>query len=204
MMPKEVSKRLEEFKQQVCQHLRELQDRLASVVQKRPKSTNSEDIPRMQEEVATFSVNFQKQPDIIRKELQAISDSVLRQEERIDELKQYSRRNCLPFHGVAEKPGEIVTDAVLKIMKETLNINIEQSAIDCGHRIGKPIRSAAQAFCSMLFHAKRTLKNTPFVITESLMVDRQRVLKSAKEKFGPRSCWTQDGRIVVLHTNRHF
>ncbi|KAJ8880620.1 hypothetical protein PR048_017090 [Dryococelus australis] len=143
-MLKEVSKRLEEFEQQVYQHLKELQDRHASVVQERPKSTNSEDISRMQE-VATFSVNFQKQLDIIRKELQAVSDSVLRQEERIDELEQYSRRNCLLFHGFAEKPGENVTDAVLKIIKETLNINIEQSAIDCAHRIGKPIRYVAQA-----------------------------------------------------------
>ncbi|KAJ8874163.1 hypothetical protein PR048_025005 [Dryococelus australis] len=44
----------------------------------------------------------------------------------------------------------------------------------------------------------------PFVTTESLTADRQRVLKYAKEKFGPRSCWTQDGRNVVLHTNRRF
>ncbi|KAJ8874633.1 hypothetical protein PR048_025499 [Dryococelus australis] len=90
----------------------------------------------MQEEVATFSVNFQKQLDIKRKELYAVSDSVLHQEERIDELEQYSRWSCFLFHGFAEKPGENVTDAVLKIMKET---------IDCAHRIGKPIRSAAQA-----------------------------------------------------------
>ncbi|KAJ8883720.1 hypothetical protein PR048_015574 [Dryococelus australis] len=196
MMPKKVSKRLEEFEQQVCQRLRELQDRLASVVQERPKSTNSEDILRMQQEVATFSVNFQKLLYIIHKELQAVSDCVLLQEELIDELEQYSRRNCLLFHGVAEKPGENVTDTVLKIMKETLNINIEQSAIDHAHRIGKPIRSAAQAvkegrrpiilkfvsyqFRSMVFHTKRVLKNTPFVITESLTADRQRVLKSGK------------------------
>ncbi|KAJ8883591.1 hypothetical protein PR048_015435 [Dryococelus australis] len=174
----------------------------------------------MQEEVTAFSINFQKQLNIIRKELQAVSDNVLHQDERIDELEQYSRQNCLLFHSVAEKPGENVTDAVLKIMKETLQINIKQSAIDRTNRIGKPNIFAAQAinegrrqiivkfvsyqFRSKVFHAKRALKNTPIIITESLMADRQRILKSTKEKFGPRSCWTQDGRIGVLHTNRRF
>ncbi|KAJ8869985.1 hypothetical protein PR048_028996 [Dryococelus australis] len=105
-------------------------------------------------------------------------------------------------------------------MKETLDINIEQSAINRAHRIGKLNRSATQTikegrrpitvkfvsyqFCSMICRAKRALKNTPIIITESLTADRQRVLKSAKEKFGPHSCWTQDGRIVVLHTNRRI
>ncbi|KAJ8893950.1 hypothetical protein PR048_006551 [Dryococelus australis] len=187
MMSKEVSKLLEEFEQQVWQQLRELQDRLASVVQERPKSTNSEDIPRMQEEVATFSVDVQKQLDNIRKELQAVSDSVLRQDERIDELEQYSRRNCLLFHGVAEK-----------------NRQPNRSAAQAVKEGRRPIivKFVSCQFRSMVFHAKRALKNMPLVITELLTADRQRLLKSAKERFGPRSCWTQDGRIFVLHTNR--
>ncbi|KAJ8889962.1 hypothetical protein PR048_009467 [Dryococelus australis] len=85
-------------------------------------------------------------------------------------------------------------------MEETLDIKIEQSAIDCAHRIGKPNRSAAKAikegrrpiivkfvscqFCAMIFHAKGALKNMPIIITELLMVDRQHILKSAKRKIG--------------------
>ncbi|KAJ8874694.1 hypothetical protein PR048_025560 [Dryococelus australis] len=54
----------------------EIEDNKGVVAQERPILRNSKDIPRMQEEVVTFSVNFQKQLDIIRKELQAVSNSV--------------------------------------------------------------------------------------------------------------------------------
>lgn len=219
MSPKDVTKRLEDFEQQVCQQLRELQERLASVVSERPETKNNSDVIfKMQEDISAFAVNFQKELVSVRNELHAVSESISRQDEHIDQLEQYSRRNCLIFHGVAEKPDENVTDIVLDIMKHKLNVNIEISAIDRAHRIGHPSRTAAQAvkegrrpiivkfvsylFRSMVFRAKRALKNTSTVITESLTNERQRVLKCAKEKFGPRNCWTQDGRIVVLHVNR--
>ncbi|KAJ8895748.1 hypothetical protein PR048_001086 [Dryococelus australis] len=173
-MLEEVSKQLEEFEQQVCQQVRELQDRLTSVAQE------SNLIP--------YVKNCKPSLTVFCTRMNELTSS------------KSTRQICLLFHGIAEKPDENVTDAVLEIMKEMLDINIEQSAINNVHRIGKTNRSAAQAvkegkrpiivkfvsyqFRSMVFHAKRALKNTPFVITESLTVDR-----SAKEKFGTCSCF---------------
>ena len=40
----------------------------------------------------------------------------------VDELEQYSRRNCLLLHGVQENENENTDDIVLRIMSEELNI----------------------------------------------------------------------------------
>ena len=40
----------------------------------------------------------------------------------LDELEQYSRRNCLIFHGIPEEKGESTTEPVLDVIHEKLNI----------------------------------------------------------------------------------
>ena len=42
----------------------------------------------------------------------------------VDELEQYSRRNCLLLHDVQENENENIDDIVLKTMSEELDIEI--------------------------------------------------------------------------------
>ena len=54
----------------------------------------------------------------------------------VDELEQYSRRNCLLLHDVQENENENIDDIVLKTMSEELDIEIEKNDQDTTHRTG--------------------------------------------------------------------
>ena len=42
----------------------------------------------------------------------------------VDELKQYSRRNCLLLHGFRELEGKNANDVIMKTVKEEMVIDI--------------------------------------------------------------------------------
>ena len=44
----------------------------------------------------------------------------------VDELEQYSRRNCLLLHGVQELEGENTNDVIMKTVKEEMDIDIRE------------------------------------------------------------------------------
>ena len=54
----------------------------------------------------------------------------------IDDQQQYSRRNCLLFHGVKEESSEDTDNIVTKICAEKLRLEVDKSMIDGSHRIG--------------------------------------------------------------------
>ena len=61
--------------------------------------------------------------------------------DEIDALEQYSRRNCLIFHGIPEEKGESTSEAVMDVIRNQLNISDQQvniKEIDRSHRLGKP------------------------------------------------------------------
>ncbi|XP_063953817.1 uncharacterized protein LOC135153701 [Lytechinus pictus] len=61
----------------------------------------------------------------------------------MEEQEQYSRRNCLRFHGINESANEVTDDIVIKVVREKLQINIQPSDIDHSHRI--PLRAKGPA-----------------------------------------------------------
>ena len=54
----------------------------------------------------------------------------------VDELEQYSCRNCMLLHGVQENENENTDDIVLKTMSEELDTEIKENDLDRTHRIG--------------------------------------------------------------------
>ena len=55
----------------------------------------------------------------------------------LDDLEQYSRRNCLILNGAKEKHGEIVDNVVLKVLNTKLEAGISIQDIERAHRLGK-------------------------------------------------------------------
>ena len=53
-----------------------------------------------------------------------------------DELQQYSRRNCLLLHDVRESGDKNTNDAIMKIMKEEMDIDIHEE--DLGRACWQP------------------------------------------------------------------
>ena len=56
----------------------------------------------------------------------------------VDELEQYSGRNCLLLHGVRELEGENTNDVIMKTVKEEMDIDIREEDLDRTHRVGNP------------------------------------------------------------------
>lgn len=222
MLPKEISNRLDGLEAQVCQQLRDFAQRLNTLTAEPSKQQSDSglksDCLNLSQDLSEFQKTFDSSMDILRCELRRLEENLRRQDERLDDLEQYSRRNCLLIHGVPETTTEDTTDVVIQLFRDKLKVNIDTSTIDRCHRVGKPHRTVAEAtkqgkraiivkFISyqhrlQVFRAKRALKNSPVVITESLTTQRQQLLKAAKDKFGPRNCWTYDGKITVLRGNK--
>ena len=58
-------------------------------------------------------------------------------ENSIDQQKQYSRRDCLLVHGIAETNDENTGDLVIKTINEKLDADIAENDMDRSHRIGR-------------------------------------------------------------------
>ena len=112
----------------------------------------------------------------------------------VDELEQYSRRNCLLLHGVQENKSENTNDIVLKTMSEELDIEIKENGLDRTDRIGnrnrkdgKPraiiVKFTRYTTRNKIYSNKKKLKEKKYLITESLMSRRYHLLKEAQEKY---------------------
>ena len=58
----------------------------------------------------------------------------------IDDLEQYSQRNCLVLHGVNERNDENTNEIIIKTFSEELGVEIKEDDLDRSHRLGKPKR----------------------------------------------------------------
>ena len=164
-------------------------------------------IARLEEQMADMKAENR----ILKIQMAALKDE-------LDEAEQYSRRNCLIFHGVPEERKESTTDVVLEIIHNKLgisNVMVDKKDIDRSHRLGK-IKSDQRATrnskprnrpiivkfkgydCrSEVFSNKRNLKGSSVMITENLTGKRYELLKKCLIKLGKGNVWTYDGRITT-------
>ena len=140
---------------------------------------------------------------------------VIALENDVDELEQYSRRNCLLIHGVKEDNKEEVEEKVKDVVNTKLELNLESRDFDRMHRLGKRtpasatkprpiiVKFASYRQRSKVFSQKKHLKKfkTPtanIVITENLTKKRYALLNKCRDEFGNRNAWSYDGRIFAI------
>ncbi|KAI8486088.1 hypothetical protein Bbelb_361880 [Branchiostoma belcheri] len=138
---------------------------------------------------------------------------------KVNNLEQYSRRNCAIISGIPETPGERSTDSpVLSIANDTLKCDppLNINDIDRSHRLGKPIgdqrlRPIIVKFCSYrskaaLLRAKTTasgratLKENGIDVNENLTKANMDLLKDARFLVKMKllnQAWSYDGKIFV-------
>ena len=132
---------------------------------------------------------------------------------KMDDLEQYSRRNCLLLHGVKEDDEENTDEIVLRTVAEEIGIQINEGDLDRTHRLGKRKRNDGKprpiivkftryAVRHKVFTYKRNLKGKRYLITESLTAYRMKLLTEAQEMFGVKNVWTSDGRILYKDNNK--
>nr|XP_054748058.1 LOW QUALITY PROTEIN: S-adenosyl-L-methionine-dependent tRNA 4-demethylwyosine synthase TYW1-like [Lytechinus pictus] len=151
--------------------------------------------------------------------IQQLETKLLKAEARVEDLEQYSRRNCLVIHGITENINEDTDQIISKLAKEKLNVDITPLNVDRSHRIGvrgrvdrnghpihRPIIAKFTTYGprSLIYEARSKLKSTSIYIHENLTSERQKLLRKVKEKYPtPNKIWTQDGKIKVKTTSNN-
>ena len=147
--------------------------------------------------------------DSLREENSELKSKLVLCDNAVDDLEQYGRRNCLLFHGIKEATGEDCDEEVINLCRERLHIEITPTMIERSHRIGPKKRSMNSKtrpiiakFVSyrdrqVVFNSKKLLKESGFVITESLTKKRMSLLNEKRKTVGSKNIWTLDGRIHV-------
>ena len=80
----------------------------------------------------------------------------------IDDLEQYSRRNCLVLHGVVETNAECTDDIIIKTSAEELGIDVTQEDLDRRHRLGRVKRNENKPRPIIVNFARYAVRNKVF------------------------------------------
>ena len=131
---------------------------------------------------------------------------------KTDRQEQYSRRNCVLIHGIAENKEENTDQQAIDFINDNLDIKIDKIDIDRSHRIGRYDKAKKKArpiivkfarynVRGMVFREKRKLKGTGKSITESLKTKRIGQLNDAREKYGFNNVWSYDRKILYKVNN---
>ena len=133
-------------------------------------------------------------------------DDLKKMEAQVHQQAQYSRQNCLLFHGIKEEKGEDTDTIIINTVKEEMDIEILSNHLNWSHRIGNPKTKKKErpitvkfVRCNLrhnIFKNKKLLKGKGVSITESLTKDRMAKLNEARETYGFRNVWTSDGKII--------
>lgn len=101
------------------------------------KSRELEKVEDLADSVAVIHEHvrkLQESNDLLKKQNSMLYD-------KVDDLEQYGRRQCLRIYGVPPKEGETSDDVrkeVLGIVRDA-NMNIPENFVDRAHRIGKEV-----------------------------------------------------------------
>lgn len=148
-------------------------------------------------------------------------------EARIDEMEQYSRRNCVEIHGIPTHPTENVIDVVKKV-GVALNFPIDETMVDACHRlhsrdqsdrppgiIVKMVRRLDVEGLLAKRRVKRNLNTTDIglnipqakviYINESLSPARRHLFnlaRAAKRDKGYTFLWVRGGKIFMRKADK--
>ena len=164
------------------------------------------------DELETEIKNKDEKIQLLENRVEILEEEKESQGKEIDDLEQYSRRNCLLLHGVVETNTECTDDIIIITCAEELGIDVKQEDLDRSHRLGKVKRNdnkprpivvkfAHYAVRNKVFSNKKKLKGKKLLITESLTVYRMKLLDEARQKYGVRNVWTYDGRVMYKGNN---
>lgn len=156
-----------------------------------------------------------------------LKDKVMALERKVDDLEQYSRRNCVELQGIPEEKNETVMEIVKNVGK-ALNMDITDDMVDACHRVGNKQDSTAsrprgiivkfvRRFDKELLVSKRRDKkrdfstrhiglsvDKPIFVNKSLSPVRRRLLglaREVKKTRGVKYLWLRGGNILMRKTD---
>ena len=161
------------------------------------------DLQKYKEEMAT-----------LRSSVQDLSRQLKMMQRLCDDQEQYSRRQCLRFHGIPEEQNENTDQLVIDVARRHLGITLDPMHIDRSHRLtprswnreSKKPRPIIIKFCRYnsrheVYMARSKLKGTDIFIHEDLTAKRQTIVNKLRSHEKVKKVWTLDGRITALNAH---
>ena len=149
--------------------------------------------------------------------IKALKEEVKVLETKTDALEQYSRRNSLRIYGIEEKEHEDPAEIIVNLTSKDMGIDIQSSALDRVHRVGKKsdsgrsrpllVKFATYRDREKVYRAKARLKEQPhgrIFVNEDLTRPRAQLLYQARQLKKERiilDCWSHDGQILVKNSH---
>ena len=104
--------------------------------------------------------------------------------DRIDDLEQYSRRNCLLFVGIEERDDKDMDALVLNVCKSELEVEASLEDIERSHRLGARIRQHGMWGDDAEASQRRQQRHRPIVVKFNSYRKRQAVFAAKKKLKG--------------------
>ena len=98
-------------------------------------------------------------------------------ETQVDQQAQYSRRNCLLFHGIKEEKDENTDSIIINTVKEEMDIEILPNDLDRSHHIGNPKTKKKESPIIIKFVRYNLIHN---IIKNKKLLKRKRCLHYRK------------------------
>ena len=149
------------------------------------KVTDSFDaLSKTNDELETEIKNKDEKIQFLENRVEILEEEKESQGKQIDDLEQYSRRNCLLLHGVDELNAECTDEIIIKTYAEELGICVKQEDLDRSHRLVKVKRNDSKPQPIIVKFAVYAVRNK---VAESLSVYRMKLLDEARQKYGVRN-----------------
>ncbi|KAF9410954.1 hypothetical protein HW555_010086 [Spodoptera exigua] len=156
--------------------------------------------------VARIAEEFRTFRELVFDMLKLLRSQVTECCRNIDGLEMRNRRKAVIFQGIPEKDKEDCSQVTLQVINAKLGQDFPMSALKVCHRLGvhnknhhRPIlvRFSSVDYKASVWRAKTRLQGTKISVKEFLTRPRQEVFVRARQHFGMRACWTQDGNIFL-------
>ncbi len=144
------------------------------------------------------------------KRISSLQKTLNERSETIEDLQQYTRRNCLIVTGLPEEKGEDTDQTIRKLAKDKMNIDLDERDLDRSHRLGKPqdgkrrpivVKFTRYNTRQRFMKNRKHLKGSRVGVQDLLTPHTQDLLKEAKKMMNDMqdltAVWTWDGKVMV-------
>ncbi|XP_046976653.1 uncharacterized protein LOC124542812 [Vanessa cardui] len=125
-----------------------------------------------------------------------------------DDMEMRSRKKILLVHGVPEAKNENITENLVKLLSERLQLpELTSDSIRTSRRLGRSSPERPRAILvkfketslrDKVWFSKKCLKGSGVTLSEFLTKRRHEAFLTARQRFGINKCWTRDGVVVVV------
>lgn len=132
-----------------------------------------------------------------------IAQSALRQ---ANHNAQYSRKDSIRISGLPIERGEDCQARAIKVIKDKLNVTIEETEIEVSHRVGKRegdkqdilVKFKHRESKNKVVSVRKKLKNTGVTVKEDLTQENMKLLNRLDQDKDIENCWAYNGKVWAI------